>query len=111
MRIPISGQYCALGIEMAGTKPGHDAVVAPPCEKQLMFRMAKSLEIAISKAAALPEAVQEQLGRELLDRIETLKHLRAEIEIGIRELDSGLGEELDLEALIRQLHAEHAGQA
>src|SRR5581483_1014656 len=60
VRIPISGQYCALGIEMAGTKPGHDAVVAPPCEKQLMFRMAKSLEIAISKAAALPEAVQEQ---------------------------------------------------
>jgi hypothetical protein len=72
--------------------------------------MAKSLEIAISKASALPEAVQEQLGRELLDRIEALKSLRAEIEVGIRELDSGLGEELDVEALIRQLHAEHAGK-
>ena len=73
--------------------------------------MAKSLDIAISKAAALPEAVQEQLGRELLDRIEALKHLRAEIEEGVRELDAGLGEELDMEAIIRQLHAEHAGKA
>jgi hypothetical protein len=73
--------------------------------------MVKSLEIAISKATALPEAVQEQLGRELLDRIEALKNLRAEIEAGIRELDSGLGEELDVEALIRQLHTEHAGKA
>jgi hypothetical protein len=70
--------------------------------------MVKSLEIAISKVAALPEAAQEQLGRELLERIETLKNLRAEIEVGIRELDSGLGEELDIEELIRQLRQEHA---
>ena len=58
--------------------------------------MVKTLEIAISKAAALPEAAQEQLGREILDRVEALKNLRAEIEAGIRELDAGLGEELDL---------------
>jgi hypothetical protein len=70
--------------------------------------MVKTLELAISKVAALPEAAQEQLGRELLDRIETLKNLRAEIEVGIRELDAGLGEELDVEGLLHQLHDEHA---
>jgi hypothetical protein len=73
--------------------------------------MVKTFEIAISKVAALPEATQEQLGRELLERIETLKNLRAEIEVGIGELDAGLGEELDVEGLLRQLHQEHAGKA
>jgi hypothetical protein len=73
--------------------------------------MVRTLELAIQKASSLPEAAQEQLGRELLERIETLAELRAEIEIGIRELDAGLGQELDVEELIQQLHAEHAGKA
>ncbi|HEY6256408.1 MAG TPA: hypothetical protein VIY51_11520 [Xanthobacteraceae bacterium] len=33
----------------------------------------------------------------MLERIETLEQLRAEIEIGIRALDAGLGSELDIE--------------
>ncbi len=66
--------------------------------------MAKTWEIAISKIAALPEPAQEQLGRELLERIETLKNLRSEIDVGIRELEAGLGEALDIDALLRQLH-------
>jgi hypothetical protein len=73
--------------------------------------MVKAFELAITKAAKLPEAAQEQLGRELLERIEGLEQLRAEIEIGIRELDSGLGEELDIEDVIRQAHEEHAKKA
>ncbi len=77
----------------------------------LALGMVKTLEIAISKVADLPEAAQEQLGRELLERIETLKNLRAEIEVGIRELDAGLGEALDVEELLRQLHEEHARKA
>ena len=72
--------------------------------------MVKTLELALSKVAALPEAAQEQLGRELLERIETLKNLRGEIEAGIRELDAGMGEELDIEELLRQLHDEHAAK-
>ena len=68
--------------------------------------MVSTLEIAIAKAAPLPEAAQEQLGRELLDRIESLAQLRAEIEIGLRELDAGLGEEVDIEDLIHQARAE-----
>ena len=71
--------------------------------------MVKTLEIALSRVAALPEAAQEQLGRELLDRIELLENLRAEIEAGVAELDAGLGDELDVEEFMRQLHEKHAG--
>jgi hypothetical protein len=73
--------------------------------------MVKTLDIAISKVATLSEAAQEQLGRELLERIETLEQLRDEIEMGIRELDAGLGEELDIEGLIRLAHDTHADRA
>jgi len=73
--------------------------------------MVKTLELAISKAASLPDAAQEQLGRELLERIASLAELRAEIDIGIRDLDAGLGEELDIESIIREARAEHGNRA
>jgi hypothetical protein len=69
--------------------------------------MVKTLELAISKAAELPEAAQEQLGRELLVRIDTLSKLRAEIEIGLQQLDEGKGEELDLGDFLRQVRKDH----
>jgi hypothetical protein len=72
------------------------------------FFMVKTLELAMTKDAALPEAAQEQLGRELLERIDTLAKLRNEIEAGVRELDAGLGEELDIEDIIKQARDEHA---
>jgi hypothetical protein len=72
--------------------------------------MVKTLELALAKATALPEAAQEQLGRELLERIETLDGLRWEIEIGIQELDVELGEELEINEIIRQARAEHASK-
>lgn len=70
--------------------------------------MVKTLELAVSKAAELPEAAQEQLGRELLRKIEALNKLRAEVEIGIRELDAGLGREIELEEFLRLAREEHA---
>lgn len=73
--------------------------------------MVKTLELAIRKAASLPEAAQEQLGRELLERIDTLDELRTEIEAGIRELDAGMGKQLDVEDVIRQARNEHARKA
>ncbi len=73
--------------------------------------MVKTLELAIKKAASLPEAAQEQLGRELLERIDTLDELRAEIEVGIRELDGGKGKKLDVEDVIRRARNEHARKA
>jgi hypothetical protein len=71
--------------------------------------MTKALQLAMTKAAALPEAAQEQLGREMLERIERINELRAAVELGIRELDSGMGEELNIEEFIAQLHRDEAG--
>lgn len=71
--------------------------------------MVKALELAFSKAAALPDAAQEQLGRELLDRLDALARLRAEVEIGIRQLDAGEGRPLDIEDVIKQAREEERG--
>jgi hypothetical protein len=70
--------------------------------------MAKTdmLQLAISRAEKLPLSVQEEIGREMLERIEVLAELRVELEIGIHELDAGLGEELDVDDLIGRAHAE-----
>jgi hypothetical protein len=73
--------------------------------------MVKALELAITRVSSLPEAAQEQLGRKLLERIETLEQLRNEVEVGIRELDAGPGEELAVAAVIRQAHRDHAKKA
>ncbi len=68
--------------------------------------MVKTLELALLKAATLSEEAQEHLGRELLERIDTLAALRAEIEAGLRQLDAGEGEELDIEEFIKEARAE-----
>ncbi len=65
--------------------------------------MTKMLELAISKVVQLPEAAQDQLGRELLERIDTLDKLRAEVQLGIDELDAGLGETLDIKRFLADL--------
>ena len=70
--------------------------------------MVKMLELAISKAAALPEAAQEALGRELLRQIDVLANLRAEIDVGLAELDAGLSREIDFDALLKELNEDHA---
>jgi hypothetical protein len=72
----------------------------------MFSNMVKTLELA--KAANLPEAAQEQLRRELLERIDALAELRMEIEVGLRELDAGLGEGPDIEDLIREARDEYA---
>ena len=68
----------------------------------------RTLELAMDKVALLPEAAQEQIGREVLERVERLAELRAELEIGIRQLDAGEGRELDIEEVIKQARTEHA---
>jgi hypothetical protein len=62
--------------------------------------MIKTLELAITKAAALPDAAQKQLGHELLERIDALARLRAEVDVGIREFGANMGEALDIEDVI-----------
>jgi hypothetical protein len=50
------------------------------------MRVVRTLEIAIAKVSSLPDADQEQIGRWLLSQVEKLRHLRAEIDKGIRSL-------------------------
>lgn len=61
----------------------------------------------MNKASALPEAAQEKIGRDLLESVETLARLRAEVEIGISELDAGLGEDLQMSDVINQARKEY----
>jgi hypothetical protein len=68
--------------------------------------MIKSLELAIAEVANLPEADQERIGRRLLLHIEKLRQLRAEVDKGIRSLDSGAGRPFDVEEFLRQKNNE-----
>ena len=72
--------------------------------------MVKTLELAISRASELPDAEQEQLGRELLEHLDALAQLRATIDIGVRELDAGQGKPLDIKEVIAQARKEHASR-
>jgi hypothetical protein len=71
--------------------------------------MTKALEQAIAEVEGLSEADQEQIGRQLLSHVEKLRRLRAELDKGIRSLDAGKGEPLDIEKFIEEQHARHAG--
>jgi Arc/MetJ-type ribon-helix-helix transcriptional regulator len=69
--------------------------------------MGKMLERAIAEVATLPEAAQEEIGRELLAHVEKLRQLRADIDEGIRSLDAGEGKELDIDEFIARMHRQH----
>jgi hypothetical protein len=69
--------------------------------------MVKTLERAIEELTSLPEADQEQIGRQLLSHVEKLRQLRAEIDKGIRSLDAGEGKPLDIEDFLRQKNDKH----
>jgi hypothetical protein len=69
--------------------------------------MSKTLDIAVARVAALPEAAQEKIARDLLDRVETLSRLRDEIDVGLAELDADLGAPLAVDDLILEARAEH----
>jgi hypothetical protein len=64
----------------------------------------------MSKASELPEAAQEKIGRDLLESVELFARLRAEVAVGISELDAGLGEELKLSDVIKQARKEYGGR-
>ena len=48
--------------------------------------------------------------RELLEHLDALAQLRAAIDIGVRELDAGQGEPLDIEEVIAQAWKEQAAR-
>jgi signal transduction histidine kinase len=63
--------------------------------------MTRVLREAIAKVEALSEAEQDRIARELIDYVDKLSALRAEVEIGVRQLDAGQGRSLDLEDVIK----------
>jgi hypothetical protein len=67
----------------------------------------KTLQAAMEKAASLPTEAQNEIAREMFERIDDLTQLRAALEVGIRELDAGLGKPVDMTAVRRRLHREH----
>ncbi|MEA3069886.1 MAG: hypothetical protein QOD29_1332 [Alphaproteobacteria bacterium] len=71
------------------------------------MRVVRTLEIAIAKVSSLPDADQEQIGRWLLSQVEKLRHLRAEIDKGIRSLDTGEGKPLDIQDFLRRKNDRH----
>ena len=70
-----------------------------------------ALEIAIDKAHTLPKETQEQIGRDMLLRIEKLEQLRADLQVGIDELDAGGGEEIEIDDIIGEAHRQHGESA
>jgi hypothetical protein len=69
--------------------------------------MTRILRDAIAKVEALPEFAQDRIARELIDYLDKLNALRAEVEVGIRQLDAGEGRELDIEDVIRRAREEY----
>jgi hypothetical protein len=59
----------------------------------------ETLQLAIHKAQNLPEAAQEELGRDVLLRIQELEELRAKIRVGVAELEAGNGGPLDMRTI------------
>ena len=62
--------------------------------------MSKTLDLAITKSSALPTETQDQIGREILQRVGSISDLKRDIAVGASELDAGLGKPLDVDALI-----------
>jgi len=69
--------------------------------------MTRVLREAITKVEALPEADQDRIARQLIEYLDRLNALRADIQEGIRQLDAGEGRELDIEEFLRELRAQH----
>jgi len=70
--------------------------------------MTKALAYAMKKIAELPEAAQEEIGIEILERVDTIAWLRAELELGLRDLDAGRRVKIDSKKFIKDLRKRHA---
>jgi hypothetical protein len=73
-----------------------------------MSEMSKVLKNAIDTVATLPEADQDKIGRELLDHVEKIRALRADLQVGIDALDAGAGRKVDMGQVIARARARNA---
>lgn len=69
----------------------------------------KTLKFAMDKAAELPRPAQEEIAREVLERVNTIEQTRDALKVGIQQLDAGLGQPLHIsDVLARVRHQRHA---
>jgi len=69
--------------------------------------MIKTLNEAMQEVAALPDADQERIGREVLSHVEKLRRLRYKLDKAAASLARGEGKELDIQDVIRRAHLRH----
>jgi hypothetical protein len=72
--------------------------------------MTNALKEAVAEVERLPEADQELIGKQVISHVEKLKALRADIDAGIRSLDAGDGQELDIDDVISVARHRHEGR-
>ena len=70
----------------------------------------RTIDLAITKIAALPEEAQERIGQEVLMRVDQLASLRAEIEIGRQELQAGRRRHIEFDELLQELREEYGAE-
>jgi hypothetical protein len=92
-------EQVAPGIEQTMPWP---VLSAPRVIKPEISSMVKTFEQAIAEVESLPDADQEQIGRQLLSHVEKLRRLREELDRGVRSLDAGLGKPVDIDEFVRQ---------
>jgi hypothetical protein len=73
-----------------------------------MSDAATVLKEAFDEVATLPEADQEKIARELLEHVEKIRALRADLQAGIDSLDAGRGREVDIDDVIKRARTRHA---
>ncbi len=64
--------------------------------------MNRALQQAMAELATLPDADQEEIGRQLLLHVEKLRNLRDDLDQGIRSLDAGKGRPIDIAQFVRE---------
>ena len=73
----------------------------------IMSQITKVLKDAIDTVATLPEAEQDKIGRELLEHVEKMRALRADLRAGLASLDAGKGRKLDMKEVVARARARH----
>jgi len=71
--------------------------------------MTRLLQQALAEASALPEADQDKIARDLLDHLERLRALRAELQEGLDSLNRGEGKALSLDEVRRRARERRGG--
>ena len=67
----------------------------------------KTLKAALKKAAELPKEAQDEIAREVFERMDSITRVRAALEVGLRQLDAGERKPLEMTTVISNLHKEH----